>query len=114
MLRLTVLMKAENKLEMVSSAKYFWHLLKLPIQFFHQRDAGEMGSRLALNHKIANLITSQLASNLLDLFVVVFYFLLMLQYDVTLSVITLVFTALNIGSLRIIGTKELRNISAFR
>ena len=85
-LRLTVLMKAENKLEMVSSAKYFWHLLKLPIQFFHQRDAGEMGSRLALNHKIANLITSQLASNLLDLFVVVFYFLLMLQYDVTLSV----------------------------
>jgi len=106
-LRLTVLMKAENKLEMVSSAKYFWHLLKLPIQFFHQRDAGEMGSRLALNHKIANLITSQLASNLLDLFVVVFYFLLMLQYDVTLSVITLLFAALNIGSLRIIGAKRI-------
>jgi NHLM bacteriocin system ABC transporter peptidase/ATP-binding protein len=106
-LRLNVLMKSENKLEMVSSAKYFWHLLKLPIQFFHQRDAGEIGSRLGLNRKIANLITAQLASNLLDLFVVIFYFLLMLQYDVLLSVITLVFASLNIASLRIIGAKRI-------
>jgi ABC-type bacteriocin/lantibiotic exporter with double-glycine peptidase domain len=75
--QLNVLMKAQNKLDIVSSAQYFWHVLKLPIQFFHQRDNGEIGSRIVLNQQISNLITGQIARNLLDLIVVVFYFALM-------------------------------------
>lgn len=102
-LKLSVLLKAKNKLEVVTSAQYFWHLLKLPIQFFHQRNKGEMASRVGINRKIAALITGQLAKNLLDLVVIVFYFILMLQYDVLLSVITIVFAALNIAALKLIG-----------
>ncbi|MCB0481323.1 MAG: NHLP family bacteriocin export ABC transporter peptidase/permease/ATPase subunit [Flavobacteriales bacterium] len=102
-LKLSVLLKAKNKLEVVTSAQYFWHLLKLPIQFFHQRDKGEIASRVGLNRGIAALITGQFAQNLLDLLVVLFYFILMLSYDVTLSIIALSFAALNIGSLKLIG-----------
>ena len=105
--QLNVLMKAQNKLDIVSSAQYFWHVLKLPIQFFHQRDNGEIGSRIVLNQQISNLITGQIARNLLDLIVVVFYFALMLQYDVTLSIITLIFALMNIFSVRLIGSKRI-------
>ncbi len=106
-LQLNVLMKAKNKLEIVSSSQYFWHLLKLPMQFFHQRDNGEIGSRITLNRKIANLLTGQLAKNLLDLIVVVFYFALMLQYDVLLSVIAFLFAAMNIATLKLISAKRI-------
>ncbi|MDE0772047.1 MAG: NHLP family bacteriocin export ABC transporter peptidase/permease/ATPase subunit [Salibacteraceae bacterium] len=102
-LKLHVLLKAENKLEVVSSANYFWHLLKLPIQFFHQRNKGEIASRVGLNADISNLITGQLADNLLDLLVIIFYFTLMLQYDVSLSLVTLAFALMNIGALKLIG-----------
>mgnify|MGYP000303419043 CR=1 FL=1 len=105
--QLNVLMKAQNKLDIVSSAQYFWHVLKLPIQFFHQRDNGEIGSRIVLNQQISNLITGQIARNLLDLIVVVFYFALMLQYDVTLSIIALFFALMNIFSVRLIGSKRI-------
>lgn len=105
--QLNVLMKAQNKLDIVSSAQYFWHVLKLPIQFFHQRDNGEIGSRIVLNQQISNLITGQIARNLLDLIVVVFYFALMLQYDVTLSIIALIFALMNIFSVRLIGSKRI-------
>lgn len=105
--QLNVLMKAQNKLDIVSSAQYFWHVLKLPIQFFHQRDNGEIGSRIVLNQQISNLITGQIARNLLDLIVVVFYFALMLQYDITLSIIALIFALMNIFSVRLIGSKRI-------
>lgn len=102
-----LLMKAKNKLDIVSSAQYFWHVLKLPIQFFHQRDNGEIGSRIVLNSKISHLITGQIARNLLDLIVVVFYFILMLQYDLTLSLLALFFALINILSVKLIGSKRI-------
>ncbi len=105
-LKLHYLLRTKSKLDMVTSAKYFWHVLRLPISFFNQRYRGEIGSRILLNSKVADLITGKLANNFLDIILIAFYFIIMLQYDVVLTILGTCLSLINILALRIISKKR--------
>ena len=47
-LRLRMLTRFEMKLALAGSGKFFWHLLRLPMQYFSQRSAGDIGSRVGI------------------------------------------------------------------
>ncbi|SMC89527.1 NHLP family bacteriocin export ABC transporter peptidase/permease/ATPase subunit [Sporomusa malonica] len=83
------------------SSRYLWHLLRLPIDFFQQRSIGEVASRLRFNESVASVLTGQAATAVLDVTVAVFYLVLLLQYNVTLTIIGVVFTLINLGVLRL-------------
>lgn len=100
------LLKTQNKLDIETSAKYFWHVLRLPVSFFSQRYKGEIGSRILLNSKVADLITGKLANNFLDIIVIVFYFIVMLQYSVLLTLLGTALALINIVALRVISSKR--------
>ena len=95
-LRAVVLTQWQRKLTLADSSSYFWHLLKLPMQFFHQRYAAEVAGRVGFNESIAGVLSGPAATAVLDLFVAVFYLLLLLQYNVTLTIIGLLFTSVEI------------------
>ena len=94
------LMRFETKLAISTSSKFFWHVLHLPIEFFTQSYGGEIGSRVGINDWVASLLSGQLASNMIDLVLVVFYAILMYQYDHTLTLVGIGVALINVAALR--------------
>ncbi|MBI4861043.1 MAG: NHLP family bacteriocin export ABC transporter peptidase/permease/ATPase, partial [Candidatus Riflebacteria bacterium] len=80
-LQQTYLLRLETMLALSSASKYLWHVLHLPTVFFAQRYAGDIASRVAVNDKVALLLSGQLATTLIDCLSVALYAVLMCGYD---------------------------------
>lgn len=100
------LAKFEIKLALESSAKFFLHVLKLPVEFFFQRQIGEIANRVQINDKVARILSQDISTTILNLIMIVFYALLMFQYDVVLTSIGVVTVILNIIVLKFISEKR--------
>lgn len=101
------LLRLQNKLAMSMSGTFMWHVLRLPMVFYAQRYAGEVGSRVAINDQIAQLLSGQLATTALNVVTVIFYLALMFYYDVVLTLIAVSFAALNIAALLYFSRKRI-------
>ncbi len=101
-LRQYYLMQAENRLAINNSGKIFWHILQLPAAFYQQRMAGEISNRIQLNDRVAQLLTGHLANAFLDMITVVFFLVLMLKYDILMTMIVLIMSVTNLVFLRLV------------
>jgi NHLM bacteriocin system ABC transporter peptidase/ATP-binding protein len=90
------LLRMETKLALSTSSQFFWHVLRLPMQFFTQRYSGEISARIEANDRIARLLSGELATTLLNVVLIAFYAVLMVQYDVILTLIGVAAALLNI------------------
>jgi NHLM bacteriocin system ABC transporter peptidase/ATP-binding protein len=99
-LQLQILRRLKIKLAMGMSSRFLWHLLYLPISFYDQRFAGEISSRLQLNDRLANLLSGQLTTTVISCVMVVFYGIVMLQYDPILTLIGVAVIAINLLALQ--------------
>ena len=100
-LRLTYLRNLMLKLSVTMSGQFVWHILRLPVGFYAQRFAGEISSRLSLNDKVAGILSGTLGKTIIDTLMMVFYFLIMLQYDRLLTGIAFVFASINFFALQL-------------
>ncbi len=100
------LLRLEARLSLGNSSRFFWHVLRLPIEFFNQRYAGEIGNRVQINDRVAALLSRDLATTALNLMVVVIYALLMLQYDLVLSLVSVVTAVINVLALRHVAARR--------
>ncbi len=96
-MRASLLTRWQRRLTLADSASFFWHLLHLPMQFFHQRYGAEVAGRTAMNESVAGVLSGSAATAVLDAFVAVFFLLLLLQYNVLLTMIGILFMAMNIA-----------------
>ena len=97
------LLRLQTKLAVRMSAEFFWHVLRLPIDFFTQRYRGEIGSRINLNDMVAAVLSQELTMAVVNILMAIFYLALMLLYDVVLTLVVLTFGLLNIFILRFIS-----------
>ena len=97
------LLRLETKLALTTSSQFLWHVFHLPISFFTQRYSGEIGNRVSLNDKVAKLLSGDLANAALNVIIVLFYALLMLSYDVPLTLIGICMAALNVIALKYVS-----------
>ena len=96
-----------KKLTLTSSSAFFWHVLRLPIDFFTQRYGGEIGGRVGLNDKVSQLIAGDIATNMLNALMVAFFAVIMLQYDTLLTGITICLAAVNFVALRSVSRRRI-------
>ena len=92
---------------MSSSGKFLWHVLRLPVEFFAQRYAGDISSRVGINDKVATLLSGELATAVLNIILIVFYALLMFQYSVPLTLIGIFIAGLNLLALRWVSRRRI-------
>jgi NHLM bacteriocin system ABC transporter peptidase/ATP-binding protein len=97
------LLRLETKLALSTSATFFNHILRLPVGYFAQRFAGEIGSRVAINDKVAGVVSGKLATTAIDCFMVVFYAALMFRYDVGLTLIVIGVSLCNVVAIRLVA-----------
>ena len=90
-----ILTRFHIKLALSSSAKFLNHVLKMPVEFFAQRMPGEICNRLLSNDVVAALISTKLTGAAVNLICVVFYGILMLRYDVPLTLLCVGTLAIN-------------------
>lgn len=84
-----------SKFTMKDSATFFWHVLRLPISFFQQRFSGEIAQRVGFNEQVADVLTGDAATAVLDFLMAGFFILLMVQYSWKLALISVAFCLLN-------------------
>lgn len=94
------LLRLETRLALKGSSQLLWHILHLPVEFFSQRYAGDISSRLTIPNRVAELLSRDLATNFLSAILVVFVVVLMLSYDLTLTAIGVLIALLNVLALR--------------
>jgi ABC-type bacteriocin/lantibiotic exporter with double-glycine peptidase domain len=101
------MLKIRGKLAIVANTRFFWHVIRLPMEFFSQRMAGDIAARQASNEGIAETLIAQLAPVLLNIGMLIFYLMVMLRYSLLLSCVGLASTFLNILVARRIAQKRI-------
>jgi NHLM bacteriocin system ABC transporter peptidase/ATP-binding protein len=103
------LLRLETKLSLTSSSQFLWHVLGLPMEFFAQRFSGEIGSRVELNDNVASLLSGELTTNIVSIFLIGFYAALMLRYDVTLTIASIAIAVINLLAVRYVARRRADN-----
>jgi NHLM bacteriocin system ABC transporter peptidase/ATP-binding protein len=100
------LLRVESKISTTASSKFWWHVLRLPVDFFAQRSAGDITSRMQSNDRVARLLSGRLAAASVNLVMILFYFALMLRYNVILALTGFAIALVNIGYLRFVSASR--------
>jgi NHLM bacteriocin system ABC transporter peptidase/ATP-binding protein len=95
------LLRLETKLALSTSSRFFNHILRLPAAYFQQRFAGEIGTRVQINDKVATVVSRTLASTVIDSVMTLFYAVLMCFYDLGLTLIVVAISMLNVGAVKL-------------
>lgn len=107
LLQTVCLLKIRGKLAVSANSGFMWHVLRLPIEFFSQRYAGDIAQRQQSNEGIAETLIAHLAPMALNLAMLFFYFFVMLQYSPLLTVIGLFAAVLNLAVTQYVSGKRI-------
>lgn len=100
------LVKLETKIATIHTARFLWHIFRLPVSFFSQRFGGEISARITLNDKVANMLSGQLAKSVINLMMILFFIGVMFCYNVLLTGICLITVLGNLWALRLLSIKR--------
>lgn len=103
----TYSLKVNGKIAIVANSEYMWHVLRLPMEFFSQRMAGDIAGRRSQNASIAGSIISTFAPLTIESVMMLFYLAVMLRYSVLLSMIGITSVFLNMLVSRYISKKRI-------
>jgi NHLM bacteriocin system ABC transporter peptidase/ATP-binding protein len=88
------------KVGVISTGRFFEHLLHLPMDYYNQRDPGDLSGRVGMNDMVARLLSGQVATALVSGLMGVFLILLMWRFDPELTLVTVFLSLFNFIVLR--------------
>ena len=99
-------LKLSGKLSIIANSKYIWHVLRLPMEFFSQRMAGDIAMRQSLNEKVTNSLINMFAPLFLNGVMMIFYFIVMLRYSLILTAVGVASVFINLLMASLISKKR--------
>ncbi|MCP3472236.1 NHLP family bacteriocin export ABC transporter peptidase/permease/ATPase subunit [Bradyrhizobium sp. CCGUVB1N3] len=102
----SLLLRLQTKLTVTMVGKLLWHLMAVPMDFFTQRHAGEIASRVSASEEIAELVSSGLATSALNLVSMIFIAAAMALYDPLLAAISIAVALVNVLLLAFIARER--------
>ncbi len=97
------LLRIELRLALEQSARFTWHVLRLPMAFFNQRFLGDLVNRVDANDRVALLLARDVGNAATNCLTAAFLGAVMFAYDWVLAAIVLGSAALNIVILRLLN-----------
>lgn len=88
--------KSNGKIEVVANAEYMWHILRLPMEFFSQRMAGDIASRKSKNAQIVDRLISTFAPLMVQSAMLIFYLAVMIHYSLPLTLVGVLSVVINL------------------
>lgn len=92
----TYSLKANGKIAIVANSEYMWHVLRMPMEFFSQRMAGDIAGRRSRNETIASEIIATFAPLLIQAGMLIFYIFFMIRYSWIMSLIGIISIVINL------------------
>ena len=99
-------LRVDGKLAVIGNTGYMWKVLRLPMEFFSQRMAGDIQQRMRANAEIAGQIVNTLAPLLLNTGMTVFYLAVMARYSWLLTIIGVLSVLLQMLISQVISRKR--------
>ena len=99
-------LKIDGKLAVTGSAVFMWKVLRMPMEFFSQRMAGDILQRQGSNAAIAGTLVNTFAPLALSAIMMVFYLVLMIRYSPLLTLVGLGSIVVNMLVARFISAKR--------
>ncbi len=100
-------LKINGKMSVIGATSYMWKVLRLPMSFFSQRQAGDIQNRLAQNASIAETLVNTMAPLLINTVMALFYLFVMLKQNVPLTLIGVGALVINIAVSRYISNQRI-------
>ena len=100
-------LKINGKMAIVGSSTYMWKVLRLPMEFFSQRMAGDIQQRQQQNETVAGTVINTLAPLALNTVMMIFYLVIMIRYSFLLSLVGILTIMLNLALSRVISNKRI-------
>ena len=99
-------LKINGKMSIVGNSDYMWKILRMPMEFFTQRMAGDIQQRKSTNASIASALVNTLTPLLLNTMMMIVYLVVMLRHSVMLTIIGIVTIVINMLVSRLISAKR--------
>ena len=94
------------KIAAVGSTTFMWKVLRMPMEFFSQRMAGDIQQRKGSNASIASSLVNTFAPLIIEACMMVFYLVVMIRYSVLLTLIGVASIFINMFVSRYISKKR--------
>ena len=94
------------KIDALGSTAFMWKVLRLPMEFFTQRIAGDIQQRKGSNASIAKTLADTFAPLAIEAGMMVFYLVVMIRYSLFLTLIGIFSMVINMLLARIISKKR--------
>ena len=98
--------RINGKMSVTGSATFMWKVLRMPMEFFSQRMAGDIQQREGSNANIASNLVNTFAPLVLDTVMMVFYLVVMLRYSWVLTLVGIGSIFVNMIVARLISKKR--------
>lgn len=100
-------LRINGKMAVVGSTSYMWKVLRMPMEFFSQRMAGDIQGRMEANASIAETLVNTLAPLVVNTVMMFFYLVVMLRYSLALTMIGVASIIINLFVSNIISQKRI-------
>ena len=101
------LLKLQGKMAAIANTSFLWHILRLPVEFFEQRMAGDIVQRQQSNQEITNTLINTFTPLLLDFAAMVLNLVIMINYSPLLALIGILSVFINLVIAKIISAKRI-------